>query len=232
MGLDEQREEREVLESIFPTEITDTSDTAYRISITLDLPTHAALEDEEPPILLLNISYPESYPDVAPHLDITAPPNASKHALLDVSLDKVQLLDALRETIEESLGMAMVFTLVSTLKDAAELLMADRVRQEQEIVAVAARQKEEEENRRFHGERVTREKFLAWRDRFFKEAEEKERAKKEEEDGEMKVKRTKVEEKRLTGRQLWERGLVGKGEDVIEEEDGVVDGIEKLKVEV
>jgi len=59
-----------------------------------------------------------------------------------------------------------------------------------------------------------------------------ERAKKEEEDGEMKVKRTKVEEKRLTGRQLWERGLVGKGEDVIEEEDGVVDGIEKLKVEV
>ena len=33
----------------------------------------------------------------------------------------------------------------------------------------------------------------------------------------------RVTEKRLTGRQLWERGLVGKGEDVIDEEDGLVD---------
>ena len=38
MGRDEQVEEREVLDSIFPDEITDVSDTAYRISVTLDIP--------------------------------------------------------------------------------------------------------------------------------------------------------------------------------------------------
>jgi len=33
----------------------------------------------------------------------------------------------------------------------------------------------------------------------------------------------------MTGRQLWERGLAGKGEE--EEDDMPVEGIEKLKVE-
>ncbi|KAJ9658954.1 Protein gir2 [Neophaeococcomyces mojaviensis] len=229
MGTDEQREEREVLDSIFPDEITDTSDNAYRISITLDLPSDVELSDEAP-IIFLNVSYPENYPDVAPNLDITAPPNAAKHPLLDIAVDKAQLLDALSSTIEDSLGMAMVFTLVTTLKDAAELLMADRLRQEQEIRDVAARQKEEEENRKFHGEKVTRERFLEWREKFLKDMEEKEKMKREEEENEMKVKRVKVDEKRLTGRQLWERGLVGKVEED-GDADEIVEGTEKLKVE-
>lgn len=63
MGRDEQKEEREVLESIFPDEITgeactiseyrgsthcvtDISDTAYRISVALDI-THQDGDDSE-----------------------------------------------------------------------------------------------------------------------------------------------------------------------------------------
>lgn len=231
MGIDEQKEEREVLDSIFPDEIQDISDTAYRVSIALDLPSDAEPLDE-PLVILLNVSYPEAYPDVAPNLDITSPPNAPRHPLLDVAADKAQLLDALSSTIEDSMGMAMVFTLVATLKDSAETLMADRQRQEQEIKDVAAREQEQQENRKFEGEKVTRDRFLEWREKFKKEMEEKVRQQREEEEAEMKGKRgTRVEEKKLTGRQLWERGLIGKVDEGDGEADGIVEGTEKLKVE-
>ncbi|KAJ3490756.1 hypothetical protein NLG97_g5723 [Lecanicillium saksenae] len=70
MGREEQVEEREVLDSIFPEEITDVSETEFRISIALDIPDFP--EDEEPPKFLLSVRYPEEYPDVAPNLEILA----------------------------------------------------------------------------------------------------------------------------------------------------------------
>ena len=129
--------------------------------------------------------------------------------------------------------MAMVFTLVTTLKDSAELLMVERQTQVQALKDVEARQAEEVENRKFHGTAVTRERFLEWRQKFMAErAEEGQREKEERELEEKKRVRGKVEERKLTGKQLWERGLVGKIE-----EDEVVDGedvgirIESFKVE-
>jgi hypothetical protein len=191
----------------------------------------------EQPTIYLNVSYPEAYPDVAPNLDISAPPNAPQHPLINVSEDKVRLLDSLRATIDESLGMAMVFTLVSTLKDAAETLIAERQRQAQNIKDIEVAKAEEEENRKFHGTTVTRESFLKWRTKFRQEAEERERREKEEKEVEEKKKRGRLEEKKLTGKQLWEGGMAGKadedgegvgGEDV----DGIAAAVEKLKVDV
>lgn len=176
------------------------------------------------------MTYPESYPDVGPYLDITAPPNASKHPLLDPAEDKAQLLETLEPTIEESLGMAMVFTLVSTLKEAAETLIAERQQAVEQVKEVAARKVEEEENRKFHGTAVTRDSFLEWRAKFRKEMEEQEKAKKEEEEAETKGKRSKVEEKKLSGRQLWERGLVGKIDEEDLDGEDAVDAVSKLKV--
>lgn len=211
---------------------TDISDTSYRVSIPLDVPDDDPDEGYEPPVLILNVTYPETYPDVGPHLDITAPPNAAKHPQLDIAVDKAQLLDALQPTIEDSLGMAMVFTLVTTLKDAAEILISDRLRQAEAAREIVIRQKEEEENRKFHGSLVTKERFLEWREKFRREMEEKERKQKEEEDAEEKKKKgTKIEEKKLTGRQLWERGLVGKGDEEGLEEEDAVTAVERLKVE-
>lgn len=188
-----------------------------------------------PPTILLNVSYPESYPDVAPNLDLTSPPNAPKYPFLDVSEDRITLLEGLQSTIEESMGMSMIFSVVSTLKDLAETLIADRQRQLQELKDMEVAKAEEVENRKFHGTVVTPERFLEWRDRFRKEMLDMEQAKKEEEEAEDKKKRGgRVEEKRLTGRQLWERGLVGKVDEEDEDGDGavgtVVDGVEKLKV--
>ena len=122
--------------------------------------------------------------------------------------------------------MAMVFTLVSTLKDGAELLISERQAAAQGLKDIEAAKAEEEENRKFHGTAVTRETFLAWRDRFRTEMAEAEEKRREDKEAEDKKRRVKAEE-RLTGKQLFERGLVGKVEED-EEEDGVVDLVQPV----
>ncbi|KAI8166314.1 RWD domain-containing protein [Colletotrichum sp. SAR 10_86] len=224
MGREEQVEEREVLDSIFPDEITDVSETEYRISIILDV-----LGDEEPPTMLLQVRYPEAYPDEAPMLDLQSTPNAAPHEWFNVSQDKERLLQGLEETIQENLGMAMVFTLVTTLKEAAENLVEERKQakdKEHEEAVLAA---EREENKKFQGTPVTPETFLKWRADFIKEMEELRQ--KEDEERLAELKKAKVKEPvKLTGKQLWERGLAGKVDDD-DDEGGLTEGVEKLKVE-
>ncbi|KAK5108588.1 hypothetical protein LTR62_008164 [Meristemomyces frigidus] len=231
MGREEQKEEREVLDSIFPDEIQDISETEYRVTITLDVKKDE--EDEDDPIMILNVRYPEAYPDEAPQLDITAPPNAPRYDHLDVQQDKARLLEALQPTIEESMGMAMVYTLVSTLKDSAELLVSERQQAIQALKDIESAKAEAEENRKFEGEKVTRETFLAWSARFKQEMTDEAARKQMEVEAEEKKKRGKTEERKMTGKELWERGLAGKIMDEDDEEDGddALEGIQKLKVD-
>jgi len=230
MGREEQVEEREVLESIFPDEITDISETEFKVTVTLDIPGEEESE-EGPPAFSLNVKYPDEYPDVPPHLEIQAIPDAPSHPNFSVADDREQLLAGLEETIQENMGMAMVFTIVSTLKEAAEQLVQDRkdaVTKAEEEQLLAA---EAEENKKFEGTRVTPETFMKWREGFLKEM--KEKRAREEEERLADLKKAKVKEPvKLTGRQLWERGLAGKGDEEEEEEDGPpVDGMQKLKVD-
>ncbi|KAK4659736.1 Protein gir2 [Podospora pseudocomata] len=224
MGREDQIEEREVLDSIFPDEITDISETEYRILIALDIPD----DKEEPPIMLLTVRYPEEYPDKAPFLELSASQNAIPHPHLNIAEDKEQLLRGLDATIEENLGIAMVFTLVSTLKEAAEQLVLDRkaaiVKAHEEAVLAAER----EENKKFQGTPVTRETFLKWRESFLKEMEEGRIREEEERLAELKKARIK-EPTKLTGKQLWERGLAAAGQDEADD-DTVIEEIQKLEV--
>lgn len=181
------------------------------------------LTRQNPATIILRVQYPEDYPDTPPNLDLSPLPNAPKHKDLDVSEDKQRLLDALEPTIEESMGMAMVFAIVSTLKDGAELLIAERRQAAQALRDVEAAKAEEEENRKFHGTAVTRESFLEWRDKFRAEMEEAERRRVEEVELDEKKRRVTKEEKKLTGKQLWERGLVGKVDEEEEEDEEEVD---------
>ncbi|KAI4112329.1 MAG: hypothetical protein LQ341_007856, partial [Variospora aurantia] len=107
-----------------------------------------------------------------------------------------------------------------------ENLIRARVAAVQKAKDREAEEAEAKENAKFHGERVTRESFLAWRERFRAEAaareEDEERARKE---GESRARGPRKEEK-LTGRELWEKGMVGKE---VEEED-LEEGVEALKV--
>lgn len=210
--------------------LIDVSDTTYRISITLDV-TEREGEETEPPILILQVSYPEDYPDVAPGLEIMTPPNAPKHLHLDIQEDRARLLEALEPSIEENMGMAMIFTLVSTLKDSAELLIAERQAAVDALKQVEAAKAEEEENRKFQGTAVTRESFIKWREGFQAELQEEERRKREEKEAEEKKKKPSArEEKKLTGKQLWERGLAGRGDYEEDDDEAVQVGVDNIKL--
>ncbi|KAH8591664.1 ubiquitin-conjugating enzyme/RWD-like protein [Bisporella sp. PMI_857] len=229
MGREEQIEEREVLDSIFPDEIQDISETEFRVSILLDV-TNDDGDESEPPTILLKVLYPAEYPDEPPILDLLSPPQASPHPFFILTDDKDELLAGLAESIEENIGMAMIFTLVSTLKDNAEQLIASRQEnarniQEEKILAA-----EREENKKFHGTPVNPETFKTWREGFRKEMEElREKEEREEEIAEKKRNKGKEATVLLTGKQLWERGLAGK---VDEEDDGddLPAAVESLKV--
>jgi hypothetical protein len=127
------------------------------------------------------------------------------------------------------MGMAMVFTLVSALKENAEDLMTERANAAQAEMDKVAAKAEEEENKKFQGTPVNRETFLEWHAKFQKEIEEEELRQKEEKEAEDKKKRSNKDDKKLTGRELWERGLAGKG-DYEEEGDDALPAVEKLKV--
>ncbi|KAI4843252.1 RWD-domain-containing protein [Aureobasidium sp. EXF-8845] len=233
MGREEQTEEREVLDSIFPEEITDISETEYRVSILLEVTEPDDQEStQEPPTLILSVSYPEDYPDVAPRLDLSSPPNAPKHKHLDIQQDKTKLLDGLTATIEENLGMAMVFTLVTTLKDEAEMLIAERQQAVQAEKDMQAAEAEAEENRKFEGTKVTRETYLEWSNRFKAEMAEEKRKAEELREAEEKKKKGAKEEKKMTGRELWESGIATRA-FVDEDDDGadILEAVKKLKVE-
>ena len=256
MGRDEQKEEREVLESIFPNEITgnaltsifecirswtndysdsDVSETEWRISVKLELPESAGVvggvQDfdafDGQPSLLLRISLPHAYPDFAPDLDISLPPDAPRIPFLDLANDKPSLLSSLAPTIEENLGIQMIFTLLTMLKDSIETLISDRVQagemaREQEALKVEA-----EENRKFEGERVTRERFLEWRENFRAEMQEKVEKKRMDEKLEMMkrigAKALKDEERKMTGKELWIKGIA-KGDE--EDVEATLEGLE------
>ena len=233
--------------------VLDISDTSYRIAIPLEVVQHD--DETEAPrkyieqkrivltesryrlliclaTLLLTVTYPGTYPDIPPDLTLSAPPDAPKHTHLDIQDDRTRLLSALQPVIDENLGMAMIFTLVSTLKDSAELLISERQAAAQSLKDIVAARAEEEENRKFHGTAVTRETFLAWRDRFRKEMAEAEEKRREDKEAEDKKRRIKAED-RLTGKQLFEKGLVGKVEEDEEEEGGadLVRPVRELEVE-
>lgn len=103
-----------------------------------------------------------------------------------------------------------------------------------------AEKAEEEENRKFHGTAVTKESFLQWRENFRLEMVVKERNEREERELEDRKKRSgRQDEKKITGKQLWESGLAGKvddegegvGEEDEEESEAVdPDGVERLKI--
>lgn len=180
--------------------------------------------------IALEVKYPPNYPDESPLLEVTHPKDAPKPDQLSFPEDAPHLLASLDEIIHDSLGEAMIFTLISTLKDSAESLIAFRISAIHAEADKAAAQAEEKENAKFHGEAVTKESFLAWRESFFREQREREEEEERrvEESG-TRGKKVVKEERKMTGRELWEKGMVGK---IDEEAEGEADGERDALAEV
>ncbi|GAA5860623.1 hypothetical protein JCM8547_005479 [Rhodosporidiobolus lusitaniae] len=194
---EERAGELEVLESIFPDELELVSDDELTIRVEPDVQ-----NDNDPYVLSLRITYTPTYPDELPEMDIEVLEGEAND-------DEVQfMLDGLKATGEESLGMAMVFTLASQLKD----LLADMLVKRKERIAredeERYRLEEEAAAAKTRGTKVTKESFAEWSAKFEKEYQEQ--LKREEEDRIKALPPKEREEARrwnskLTGRQQFEQ---------------------------
>ncbi|XP_016363364.1 RWD domain-containing protein 1-like [Sinocyclocheilus anshuiensis] len=183
---EEQRNELEAIESIYPDSFTVLSEepTSFTITVTSD-----AGENEETVEVTLKFTYAEKYPDEPPLWEIFSQENLEDS-------DTEDILTLLKQQAEENLGMVMIFTLVTAVQEKLnEIIDQIKNRREEEKLR-NEREAEEAEKRAFQGTVVTIENFLSWKARF------------EQEMAELKNKRQKEEEQsgkgKLTGKQLFE----------------------------
>ncbi|CCX35415.1 Putative uncharacterized protein [Taphrina deformans PYCC 5710] len=192
-------EEEEILLSIFPDEFEKVNDSTFRIRIDID-PSECKVKS--PPTMYLIAQLPPTYPDTPPILHIESLPSEEGTDLSGA--DKDALLGSLTDSVQENLGMAMVFTLVSALKEHGTALLDDRVGALERAQRDAKLALEREEQKRFEGTKVTAQSFAAWNANF--KLEQLQRQADEEEAARAKAVRAGLGhgEKKLTGRQLFE----------------------------
>ncbi|NP_001002535.2 RWD domain-containing protein 1 [Danio rerio] len=183
---EEQRNELEAIESIYPDSFTVLSDapTSFTITVTSDTG-----ENEETLELTLKFTYVEKYPDEPPLWEIFSQENLEDS-------DAEEILTLLKQQAEENLGMVMIFTLVTAVQEKLNEIIDQIKSRREEEKQRKQKEAEEAEKRAFQGTVVTIETFLSWKAKF------------EAEMIELKKKRQKEEEqsgkKKLTGKQLFE----------------------------
>ncbi|CAH2445986.1 hypothetical protein PP7435_CHR1-0271 [Komagataella phaffii CBS 7435] len=214
---EEQTQEIEILESIYPDELERISDTEFTISLLLET------ASERKHRLSLHVTYPETYPEVTPDLKVSvddsfdAEEGGESDDEESSSEEQVKLEFRLIDEAYDNIGIPSIFSLTSTLKDAAETLFQEKLNKatkehEEELLKI-----EREEQKKFRGTPVTVESFNAWRLRFRKELGLDEKQKKRLE---------KLHNGKLTGKEIFERGLAG-GDDV----DEVTESVAQLTTE-
>ncbi|XP_032635429.1 RWD domain-containing protein 1 [Chelonoidis abingdonii] len=183
---EEQRNEREALESIYPDSFTVLSENPTSFTITV---TSEAGENDETVQATLKFTYGEKYPDETPLYEIFSQENLEDNDVTDI-------LSLLAQQAEENLGMVMIFTLVSAVQEKLnEIVDQIKTRQEEEKKQ-KEREAEEAEKLCFHGTPVTIENFLSWKAKFDAEL--------------LEIKRKKMKEEeqsgrnKLSGKQLFE----------------------------
>ncbi|KDQ60844.1 hypothetical protein JAAARDRAFT_31835 [Jaapia argillacea MUCL 33604] len=212
MSSDALLEEFEVLEAIYPTELSKLSER----DIQIDVEPEEVTDGDDPLKLNLNVHYPDEYPDALPDLSLEN---------VEGSLDEDELnslLNDLRIVGEENLGMAMTFTLVSHLREHLSILVRTKAERRRKEESEKERQALEAEEARTRGTPVTLESFLAWKQAFDKEMALR-KAKEDEERMRGLTPKERDEFKRfgtrLSGRQLFERdkNLAAQDEAIVDE---------------
>ncbi|KAJ2040367.1 rwd domain-containing protein [Coemansia sp. S3946] len=227
---EEQTNEVEILQSIYPTELEILhTEVPQKFTISIDIE-----DDDEirPCSLLLTVEYTETYPDALPLFEISLTPNTLP-APTDIEAelndkDIYDLTDRLRELGEECLGMAMVFSMSTGLKEAATQRLVEKTAELVRVKEAKIQKEIEADQAKFIGTPVTRANFLEWKAKF--ELETKEHLSRlAGEAGEDRARRAvsskKDEDKRLTGRQLFEqdRSLAQSDSTFIADGDVAVD---------
>ncbi|KAG8746390.1 hypothetical protein FRC10_005101 [Ceratobasidium sp. 414] len=144
------QEEYEVLESIFIDELKKISDDELQIAVQ---PEEGMVELDLK--VLLNVRYTPDYPNEVPDLELEPEEGELEEGEIK------ELIDGMKAVGEENMGMAMVFTLVTHLREALVATIQKRITKEKEIEQEKERQLMEAEAARTRGTPVTVESFAA-----------------------------------------------------------------------
>ncbi|KAF5357933.1 hypothetical protein D9756_001592 [Leucocoprinus leucothites] len=216
MASDVLAEELEVLEAIYPTELTKLSDT----NVQIDAEPEDVEDGVEPLRITLKVHYTDDYPQTVPEL--TLEPIETEFTEEEID----QLIRELRNVGEENIGMAMTFTLVSHLREHLSRLLRARIERVNKEEQEKERLELEAEAARKRGTPVTVESFKTWKAKFSKEEAQK-KALEEEEKLKALTPKEREEYKRfatrLTGRQLFERNRHLEDDSLMEEDSVSVD---------
>ncbi|KAI9203343.1 ubiquitin-conjugating enzyme/RWD-like protein [Polychytrium aggregatum] len=219
---EEQTNELEALRSIFYEEFEEIDEgppAHFRLLVAPDdsalpLVVEGSARDTR---FYLDITYTETYPDELPLLSIEDPTELSED-------ECAMLLGKVTEVAEQYRGMAMVFTMHSTAKEALEVYVVERAERIQREIEERIRREEEEEAARYEGKKVTPQVFEQWNAKFLKEMAEL-AAKEAQEKGINNQKKSA-----RTGRQLFEKdkNLAKSDLAVLQEGDITADITEEL----
>lgn len=224
MNIEEQEQELEVLQSIYPDELKVKSPTNYAVKIKLDTPSRRIH------IIALLVKYPEDYPEVLPELDVNYASTImfelldeeevesddesdeddededqdAKEAMalseyVDFDGDDFDLLrQKVLDEAELCIGMPMIFTLVGQLKEDAEALFQKILDKKQKEWDDKVAIREAAEQEKFKGTPVTKESYEKWRLGFRKEMKT---------DEYFQEKFEQMHLGKMTGREIFEKGL-------------------------
>ncbi|RIB03788.1 hypothetical protein C2G38_1989349, partial [Gigaspora rosea] len=169
--------------------------------------------DELEVVVALRIKYTPTYPEEIPEMSLE---------ILEGSLEENEHDKFYNDLMNmDSIGMAMVFTLLSSLKDSLTTFVIERQEQRKQAEEDRIRKEIEAENAKFQGTRVTIASFLEWKENFEREIAEKEKATK----SLAVLKKEEMKKHKLTGRQLFEQdeALAKSDATFMEEGDVTVD---------
>ncbi|KAG0740951.1 hypothetical protein G6F57_001226 [Rhizopus arrhizus] len=184
--LEEQKNEIEALQSIYPEEFEAISDSEFRISVYPE-----EQDPESPRALSLHVTYTPNYPDELPEYEI----EQIEGQVPETYLSKIH--ESVKNAAKESIGMAMVFSMVMIIKEELDNILLDVKRAEEELANEKKRKEEEAEHAKFVGTKVTRESFMDWKKKFDAELAEK--------DAVLIAQRLKELKGKLPGRALFEQ---------------------------
>lgn len=200
---EEQRNEIEALEAIYPEELIVITDDPFHV-FSIDMKCQESVDDPSSTMVAtLKFTYVPNYPDEPPLIEIASSENLEER-------DEADLLTFLEGQVEELLGMAMVFTLVSEASEWLNKRSLEVIKRRKEEEEKRVKFEEEEERKKFEGIRVTVESFLSWKAKFDLETSEVNKQQKDD-----------VGVKKLTGRELFEkdRSLVDSDLQFLQEGD-------------
>lgn len=224
---------------VFLTAFTEISSTEFTL--------HLKLDTKPVQYINLHIEYPPEYPEVVPLIELEvgekwvregasdeededdeeeeeedsalAFPGVAPALLELTQNDCVALKKNLEEAAEENVGMASVFTLASMVKEEGEAIVQEKLDVAEKEREKEMLRQEAEEQKKFIGTPVTVESFREWRAKFRAEFH------LDEKPDPHAIYDAKGQIK-LTGRQLFERGLTSADDDA----DELDAGVEALKV--